>query len=32
MTIDITPEAVEQLWEGYLEAARPDGGDNTGGR
>lgn len=31
MTIDITPEAIEELWEDYLEAARPDGGDNTGG-
>jgi hypothetical protein len=31
MTIDISPEAVAELWEDYLEAARPDGGDNTGG-
>jgi hypothetical protein len=28
---DIIPEAVAELWEDYLEAARPDGGDNTGG-
>lgn len=29
--IDISPEAVDQLWEDYMEAARADGGDNTGG-
>ena len=30
MTIDISPEAVECLWEDYLTAATPDGCDNTG--
>jgi hypothetical protein len=31
MTIDITPEAVYELWEDYIAASRPDNGDNTGG-